>query len=145
MFLFYQSSLLDQSHLHFTHSPIHSLPTFTHPPKTDQLQAYLVANLLPDHRNHTQLLLVKANHYFILEAYLLNQSLMDFKFAVFQDLTFKELVAFTNLFSFNLVFFVVIMPFRTRHYFHLLLINSIFAHFSLLAARFVVVRFIPCC
>ena len=144
MFLFYQSSLLDQSHLHFTHSQIHSLPTFAHPPKTDQLQACLVANRLLDHQNHTQLLLIKANHYFTLQAYLPNQSLMDFKFAVFQDLTFKELVAFTNLFSFNLVFFVVIMPFRTRHYFHLLLINSTFAHFSLLAARFVIVHFIPC-
>ena len=99
MFLFNQSSLLDHSHLHFTHSPIHSHPTFAHPPETDRLQACLTANLLPDHRNHTQLLLVKANHYSILQAYLLNLSSKDFKFAIFQGLAFKELVAFTNLFS----------------------------------------------
>jgi len=99
MFLFYQSSLPDHFYLNFTPSLIHSRPTFTHPPKTDQLQAYLKANLLLDHRNHTQHLLVKANHYFILQVYLLNLSSTDFKFVVFQGLIFKELVAFTNLFS----------------------------------------------
>lgn len=62
MFLFYQSSLPDHSHLHFAPSLIHSRPTFTHPPKTGQLQAFLVASLPPDHQNHTQLPLVRAIH-----------------------------------------------------------------------------------
>jgi len=143
MFLFYQSSLLDQSHLHFIHSPIHFHPSFTHLPKIDQLQACLEANLLLDHQKHTQLLLVKVNYYFTLQVYLLNLSSMDFKSTVFQDLTFKELVVFVNLFSWNLVSFIVIMPFRKGHYFHLLLINFTSAHSSLLATRFIIVHFIP--